>query len=239
MQADLDEDLKPLYDAFKFLQGPPKTILEKAKEADPYWVISEDGNLLTEHYPGYRSFNSAFWALLQPLAAFGFLVVGVSTYVGQPIVDMNPITQQLIGFLRPLETVQFFPQGIFMCFYGFFGLFLFGPPQWYAVIKNYGYGLAQFNKEDKSFVMIKDGELIYDIKFDEIDKIKLRWAVLTLSAPSEVFLKLKDGREAHFCRIDNFDPEKWCLERRAFQISEMTGKKLDVTDFLQADPDLD
>lgn len=148
--------------------------------------------------------------------------------------DRTEITHQLLGFLRPLDTVSFRPQGLFMLFYGFFGFALFGPIQWYWVIANPGYGLAQFNREKKIFTMIRDGEVQQDFPFDDIDKIKLRWSTLIIAPPSEIFLVMKDGREVHFMNLGQ-DLEKWLLERRAFQISELTGKKLDVSDFLQAD----
>eukprot|EP00420_Gonyaulax_spinifera_P025144 CAMPEP_0197897436 /NCGR_PEP_ID=MMETSP1439-20131203/42182_1 /TAXON_ID=66791 /ORGANISM="Gonyaulax spinifera, Strain CCMP409" /LENGTH=309 /DNA_ID=CAMNT_0043518067 /DNA_START=59 /DNA_END=986 /DNA_ORIENTATION=+ len=191
------------------------------------WQMKSDGNVLQELYPGAREPTSIFWALIQPAAAFGFLVIGTSAYFGEPIVDWNPVTKALFPFLRNLNNIQWVPQGQFMSFYGFFGLFIFGPIQWYLVSSNKGRGCAEFDKRTRRFTIVRDGELLTDMSFDDIQLVRFEWTNLSAFGAREVYLITNDNEEVHF--MDTLDElPKRVLEKRAAQLAEFLGKDLDI-----------
>lgn len=193
------------------------------------WKVNNDGTVLQEKYPGARDFISIFWAIVQPGASAAFLIVGISAYLGEPIVDWNPITSQLLSFLRPLDGIGWIPQGIFMTFYGFFGLFVFGPLQWYLVFTNKGQGIAEFNRKTKRFTIIRDGELLKDMSFDDIQLVRFEWTNLSAFGAREIYLITKDGEEVHFMDTVEELPKR-VLEKRASMLAEFLGKDLDVDD---------
>ncbi|CAK0863513.1 unnamed protein product [Prorocentrum cordatum] len=165
---------------------------------DQMFKIAEDGSTLREEYGGGRSILSTFWAIVQPAASFGFLIVGLSVYFGDNIVEWTPLTASALGFLRKSDDMLWVPQGIFMTFYGFFGLFLFGPIQWYILFNNPGRGVAEFSKRTKRFTKIVDGQVLEDIPFDDIKSVKFEWSDLFILGKREVYLVLKDGKSVSF-----------------------------------------
>jgi len=192
--------------------------------------MSEDGMVMRELYPGARDFTSIFWSIVQPGASLGFLIVGISAFFGEPIVNWNPVTKALLPFLSSLDGIQWVPQGAFMTFYGFFGFFLFGPIQWYLVFNNSGNGVAEFNKKTRRFTIVRDNELLQDMDFDEIAYVKFEYTNLAAMGQREVYLVKKDGIEVHF--MDNWVEElpKRMLERRAAMLAEFLDKDLEVDD---------
>merc|ERR1711879_206850 len=157
---------------------------------------------------------------MQPTFALGFLVVGVSSLVG-PIVEWNEWTNAWFSYLRPTSQIQWVPQGMFMTFYGFFGFFLFGPIQWYINFENRGAGIIEINGNTKRFVIVRDKELVYDIKFSEIEKVVLDYNEL-LFATQEIYLVLKDNSEVHFMEEEKFkNLGKRILERRGAQLARL------------------
>ncbi|CAE7764023.1 ycf4 [Symbiodinium pilosum] len=196
---------------------------------DQLMELSEDGMILREKYPGGRSATSVFWAIVQPAVSLGFLVVGVSAYFGEPIVDWTPITSEYLGFLRPSEGINFLPQGAFMSFYGFFGFFIFGPIQWYINIFNVGQGVCEFNKNDGMMYMVRNGDMIREIPLTDFQAVKFEWTNLAITGSRDLYLVTQEGQEIHF--MD--DPEvysKYVLEKRASKLSEFLGVELLVDD---------
>lgn len=193
------------------------------------WKTSPDGKIIREQYQGARDFTSIFWSIVQPAASLGFLIVGVSTYVGYDIVDLNPVTSQLLGFLRPNEMIQWIPQGIFMSFYGFFGFFLAGPLQWFLVFTNKGTGVAEFNKYTRKFTIVRDGEMIKDMDFEDIKQVVLEYTTMSPFGSREVFLIDNNGQEIRF--MDTVDDlPKRVLERRASTLANFLNVDLDVVE---------
>eukprot|EP00913_Durusdinium_trenchii_P004095 g3794.t1 len=158
--------------------------------------------------------------LFEDGVSLGFLVVGLSAFFGEPIVDWTPITAQYLGFLRPSEGINFLPQGAFMCFYGFFGFFVFGPIQWYINIFNIGQGVCEFNKNDGMMYIVRNNEMIREVPLEDFQAVKFEWTNLAV-------LGARD--EIHF--MD--DPEvysKFVLEKRAAKLSEFLNVELIVDD---------
>ncbi|CAE7615080.1 ycf4, partial [Symbiodinium necroappetens] len=158
--------------------APPDQLMEE----------TEDGMILREKYPGGRSATSVFWAIVQPAVSLGFLVVGVSSFFGEPIVDWNPITSEYLGFLRPSEGINFLPQGAFMSFYGIFGFFIFGPIQWYINIFNVGQGVCEFNKKDGYMYMVRNGDMIREVPLSDFQAVKFEWTNMAITGSRDLYL---------------------------------------------------
>lgn len=218
--APLDLEDGGLSEMFSEVLYPPEQM----------WKSNPEGTVLREYYPGARDFTAIFWAITQPAAAAGFLIVGISAYFQEPIVDWNPVTKQLLPFLRNLEGISWVPQGVFMSFYGFFGLFLFGPLQWYLVTTNKGEGVAEFNKKTRRFTIVRDGELLRDMSWDDIDIVRFEWTNLSAFGAREIYLITKENEEVHFMDTIEELPKR-VLEKRASQLAEFIGKDLDIDDY--------
>eukprot|EP00930_Biecheleria_cincta_P029731 TRINITY_DN20650_c0_g1_i1.p1 TRINITY_DN20650_c0_g1~~TRINITY_DN20650_c0_g1_i1.p1 ORF type:complete len:285 (+),score=49.75 TRINITY_DN20650_c0_g1_i1:64-918(+) len=190
----------------------------------------DDGMILRERYPGARNFMSGLFAIVVPFASLGFLIVGVSSFFGEPIVDWNPVTSQYLWFLRPMDSINWVPQGIFMTFYGFFGFFLLGPPMWYSQWTNLDQGVCEFNKYDRMMYIVKNGELIRELSFDDIDVVKLDWATALFGGDREVKIMTKQNVEVRFQGPLGDPLDKRVLERRAARLSNFLDKDLVVDD---------
>nr|YP_009709499.1 photosystem I assembly protein ycf4 [Asplenium nidus]QEW89315.1 photosystem I assembly protein ycf4 [Asplenium nidus] len=83
---------------------------------------------------GSRTFANSCWACILSCGATGFLLVGLSSYVGR---DLIPGLSS--------EHIVFIPQGVVMCFYGIAGLFL-GLYLWCTAFWNVGGGYNLFDK---------------------------------------------------------------------------------------------
>lgn len=90
---------------------------------------------------GARRFSNVFWTGVIFLGSSGFLITGFSSY----------FDQSFLPFV-PSESVQFFPQGFIMIFYGILGFFLsiyLGLTLFWGL----GSGFNEFNKR-QSYVRI-------------------------------------------------------------------------------------
>nr|YP_009518918.1 photosystem I assembly protein Ycf4 [Boodleopsis pusilla]AYC64844.1 photosystem I assembly protein Ycf4 [Boodleopsis pusilla] len=90
---------------------------------------------------GARRFSHVFWTCCIFLGSSGFLITGLSSYWHQP----------LLPFVES-ASIQFFPQGFIMIFYGILGFFLsiyLGLTLFWGL----GSGFNEFNKR-KSYVRI-------------------------------------------------------------------------------------
>lgn len=79
------------------------------------------------------------------LGAFGFFIVGISSYIGYNII-----------FFLKSEEIIFFPQGLTMLLYGTAGL-LIGINQLRILILNLGEGYNEFNKEIGTMTIFRKG----------------------------------------------------------------------------------
>lgn len=214
-------------DMEKIKQYEDKAFDEMLYPPEQMWKTSPDGMIIREKYQGARDFVSIFWSIVQPAASLGFLIVGVSTYVGEPIVDWNPITKQFLGFLRPNEMIQWIPQGIFMSFYGFFGFFLFGPLQLFLVATNKGTGVAEFNKYTRKMTIVRDEEMIKEVDFEDIKQVVMEYSTMSALGSREVYLIDTNGQEIRFMETVD-DLPKRVLERRASTLANFLDVDLDV-----------
>ena len=85
---------------------------------------------------GSRKTSNFCWAFILFLGSLGFLLVGISSYLGRNLISLFP-SQQII----------FFPQGIVMSFYGIAGLFI-SSYLWCTILWNVGSGYDRFDRKE-------------------------------------------------------------------------------------------
>nr|YP_011014231.1 photosystem I assembly factor II [Arenaria przewalskii]WQA10636.1 photosystem I assembly factor II [Arenaria przewalskii] len=85
---------------------------------------------------GSRKISHFGWALILLLGSLGFVLVGISSYLGRHFIS-----------LFPSQQILFFPQGIVMSFYGIAGLFI-SSYLWCMISLNVGSGYDFFDKKE-------------------------------------------------------------------------------------------
>lgn len=83
---------------------------------------------------GSRKISNFCWAFILFLGSLGFLLVGISSYLG---INRISFSQQIV----------FFPQGIVMSFYGISGLFI-SSYLWSTISWNVGSGYDRFDRRE-------------------------------------------------------------------------------------------
>nr|QWW89641.1 photosystem I assembly protein Ycf4 [Gentiana leucomelaena] len=85
---------------------------------------------------GSRKISNFCWAFILFLGSLGFLLVGISSYLGR----------NWISFF-PSHPIIFFSQGIVMSFYGLAGLFI-SSYLWCTIFWNVGSGYDRFDRKE-------------------------------------------------------------------------------------------
>jgi len=97
---------------------------------------------------GARRLSNFIWGIILSLGGTAFLLTGLSSYFSRPLIPF-------VSF----STIQFFPQGLVMCFYGTLGILL-ATYIWLILLWNLGQG---FNN-----LILKDDKLeFFDGDFPE------------------------------------------------------------------------
>jgi hypothetical protein len=143
--------------------------------------------------PGARRFSNYVWGLILSIGGSGFLLTGLSVYFNIPLL---PIIK--------LETIQFFPQGLVMCFYGILGLSL-SIYIWLIIVWNLGQGFNEFNLEKGEIRIFRWGfpgknrriDLHYSI--DDVQSIRVDIQE-GLNPKRIIYLKLRGNREIPLTR---------------------------------------
>nr|WOC91486.1 photosystem I assembly protein Ycf4 [Utricularia hispida] len=99
-------------------------------------MICQSKHIWIELITGSRKLSNFCWALMIFLGSLGFLLVGISSYLGR----------NLISFI-PSQQIFFFPQGIIMSFYGIAGLFI-SSYLWCTIYWNVGSGYDRFDRKE-------------------------------------------------------------------------------------------
>nr|AEJ10267.1 photosystem I assembly protein ycf4 [Thamnochortus insignis] len=84
---------------------------------------------------GSRKTSNFCWACILFLGSLGFLMVGISSYLGKNLI-----------LLFPSQQILFFPQGVVMSFYGIAGLFM-SSYLWCTIVWNVGSGYDRFDRK--------------------------------------------------------------------------------------------
>eukprot|EP00933_Yihiella_yeosuensis_P067678 TRINITY_DN7265_c3_g1_i1.p1 TRINITY_DN7265_c3_g1~~TRINITY_DN7265_c3_g1_i1.p1 ORF type:complete len:297 (+),score=46.36 TRINITY_DN7265_c3_g1_i1:83-973(+) len=206
-----------------------KEFFDKLVPPETRYEVVDGGNILRERFKGARDFAAGFWAITGISFGFGFFVVGISAFFDEPVVDWNPITAQYLPFLRPMEGINWVPQGAFMTFWGTIGFFFLGPWFLWCCITNAGQGVMQWNKKTQKMTLVKDDTLERDIDFDQIEKVKLEWSNSSFLGRREVLVVLQDQREVRWM---NEEYPKVILENRASTLAAFLDKELVTDEYL-------
>jgi len=167
---------------------------------------------------GERRISNYWWAFIISLGSIGFLLAGISSYLGSFFIPDNievaafttgkslieSINDQketifLINSNLMNVKVPFFPQGLLMSFYGSLGILL-SLYWWFLIFWNVGAGFNEFNKKDGFIRVFRWGypgknrkiDLSYSLKDVEAIKVELKQG---LDPQRTIFLKLKGKRE--------------------------------------------
>lgn len=96
--------------------------------------------LLTRRYfiTGSQQLSNFFWASLITFGGASFLLTGFLSFLNRntSLLEEAPLSN---------NSLQFFPQGLIMCFYGSLGL-VFGIYLWLSIFWKVGSGFNEFNK---------------------------------------------------------------------------------------------
>lgn len=142
---------------------------------------------------GARRISNYLWGIILSLGGTAFLLTGLSAYFNTP----------LLPFVN-FSTIQFFPQGLVMCFYGILGIFL-GLYIWLILLWNLGEGFNEFNLETGQVRIFRWGfpgknrriDLQYPI--DDVQSIRVEIQE-GLNPKRVIYLKLRGNREIPLTR---------------------------------------
>lgn len=139
---------------------------------------------------GERRLSNYWWATIILIGAIGFLITGISSYIGT----------KNINFLHFANAdISFFPQGLLMCFYGSLGLLL-SLYWWFLIFWNVGGGFNEFNKKEGIIRIFRWGypgknrkiDLSYTLKDVESIRVELKEG---FDSQRTIFMTLKGKRE--------------------------------------------
>lgn len=142
---------------------------------------------------GARRLSNYIWGIILSVGGISFLLTGLSAY----------FNQSLIPFVN-FSTIQFFPQGLVMCFYGILGILL-GVYIWLILLWDLGQGFNEFNLETGQVRIFRWGfpgknrriDLQYPI--DDIQSIRVEIQE-GLNPKRIIYLKLRGNREIPLTR---------------------------------------
>nr|AWI68323.1 hypothetical chloroplast protein RF4 [Pediastrum duplex] len=145
---------------------------------------------------GERRLSNFWWATIILMGAIGFLLTGISSYIGTK--NSFFISESFIPIMRK-TNISFFPQGLLMCFYGSLGLLL-SLYWWFLIFWNVGGGFNEFNKKEGIIRIFRWGypgknrkiDLSYTLKDVESIRVELKEG---FDSQRTIFMTLKGKRE--------------------------------------------
>lgn len=130
---------------------------------------------------GSRRFSNLFWAIFLTFGGVYFLSTGFSSYFGFS------------------ETIQFFPQGLVMSFYGILAIVL-SFYLWLTILWEVGGGFNEFNKQKGTFRFFRWGfpgknrRIDFTYPLDQIEALRLQ--ILEGMNPQRIlYIRLKEKKE--------------------------------------------
>lgn len=149
--------------------------------------------IIRYNVPGARRLGNYVWGSLMCFGGIGFLVTGISSYFEFPFFS-----------LLKSPNIQFFPQGLVMCFYGVLGLFL-GGYIWLIIFWNLGEGFNEFNLNTGYVRIFRWGfpgknrriDLQYPIKEVQSIRVEIQEGI---NPKRIIYLKLRGNREIPLTR---------------------------------------
>lgn len=157
--------------------------------------MHEEGLIKRDIIRGSRRFSNFFWAGVLFLGGVGFLIAGISSYLGKKILPV----------FNPTE-LSFLPQGLIMTFYGIIGLTL-GIYITLTIIWNVGSGYNEFDKKNELIRIVRLGfpgknrQVLLVYPFNNIKSIKLNIQE-GLNPRRIIYLCTKDEREIPLSQVE-------------------------------------
>lgn len=142
---------------------------------------------------GARRTSNFIWGIILSLGGSAFLLTGLSSY----------FNTSLIPFVS-FSTIQFFPQGLVMCFYGTLGIFL-GAYIGLILLWNLGQGFNEFNLETRQVRIFRWGfpgknrRIDLQYPMDDIQSIRVEIQE-GLNPKRIIYLRLRGNREIPLTR---------------------------------------
>ncbi|HEY9641042.1 MAG TPA: photosystem I assembly protein Ycf4 [Coleofasciculaceae cyanobacterium] len=175
---------------------------------------NESNLILRQQVLGSRRFSNYLWAAVSTLGGAGFLLSGLSSYLGV----------NLLPFSDPTQLV-FIPQGIAMGFYGIAGLAL-GLYLWAIIALDVGGGYNEFDKTTGTAKVFRWGfpgknrqiELSYPL--DDLQSIRVTLKE-GLNPKRSLYLKIKGKGEIPLTRVG-----------QPMSLSELENKGAELARFL-------
>lgn len=173
------------------------------------------GNIITYPVSGARRLSNYIWGAVLTLGGFGFLLTGISSYFK---FNLIPIVNS--------SSIQFFPQGLVMCFYGVLGLLL-SLYIWLIILWNLGEGFNEFNTETGQVRIFRWGfpgknrkiDLQYPLQEVQSIRVEIQEG---LNPKRVIYLKLKGNREIPLTRAG-----------QPVSIQEIESQAAEIAKFLQ------
>ena len=150
-------------------------------------------DIIRYQVPGARRWSNYAWGILLCLGGLGFFLTGLASYFNFPLV-----------FFIKSTTIQFFPQGLVMCFYGIVGLCV-GIYIWLIILWNLGEGFNEFNLQTGEIRIFRWGfpgknrkiDLQYPIQDVQSIRVEIQDG---LNPKRVIYLKLRGNREIPLTR---------------------------------------
>nr|WVH39539.1 photosystem I assembly protein Ycf4 [Neoraimondia herzogiana] len=160
---------------------------------------------------GSRKISNLCWAFILFLGSLGFLLVGISSYLGRNLIS-----------LFPPQQIFFFPQGVVMSFYGIAGLFI-SSYLWCTISWNVGSGYDRFDRKEGRVCIFRWGFpgknrrifLRFLIKDIQSIRIELKKGIYTRSV---LYLEIRGQGAIPLTRTDeNLTPRE--IEQKAAELA--------------------
>jgi len=142
---------------------------------------------------GARRLSNYIWGIILSVGGISFLLTGLSAYFNKPLIP-------IVNF----STIQFFPQGLVMCFYGILGILL-GSYIGFILLWNLGQGFNEFNLQTGQVRIFRWGfpgknrriDLQYPIEDIQSIRVEIQEG---LNPKRIIYLKLRGNREIPLTR---------------------------------------
>jgi hypothetical protein len=173
-----------------------------------FFFMNQENFIRRYFIVGERRLSNYWWATVICIGSFGFFFTGISSYFRTLLPsggETNFDSQLFFNFLNIVgpqngtNDINFFPQGLLMCFYGSLG-FLLSIYWWFLIFWNVGGGFNEFNKKENFIRIFRWGypgknrkiDLYYTLKDVESIRVEIQQG---FDSQRTIYLKLKGNRE--------------------------------------------
>nr|QBC71365.1 photosystem I assembly protein Ycf4 [Anacampseros filamentosa] len=168
-----------------------------------------------------RKISNFCWAFILFLGSLGFLLVGISSYLGRNLIS-----------LFPYQEILFFPQGIVMSFYGIAGLFI-SSYLWCTISWNVGSGYDRFDRKEGIVCIFRWGfpgknrRIFLRFLIKEIQSIRIELKEEGIYTRRVLYLEIRGQGAIPLTRTDdNLTPRE--IEQKAAELAYFLRVPIEV-----------